>query len=83
MEETLTHTQKAVLETIRANGGYACQRWGMRPRWVCASFGEHAYEYHEPVLPSRTMDRRVEMGVLRFAPGRGYGSCSFWEIAAG
>lgn len=77
---TLTKAQRAALDVIAANGGYACMRAGMHPRWLCGFRGETSYGYRVPILDARTMTALSRAGVLRPAPGHGYGCCSFWEV---
>jgi hypothetical protein len=79
----MTKRQSETLDTIRANGGYACRNSARafgRPVWSCAILGESAYYWNLPALNTRVADTLCEMGLLRRAPGHGYGSNSFWEI---
>jgi hypothetical protein len=80
----MTTKQRETIETIRVNGGYACLVSAVPGYWMCAVLvdGPDAhYERVPPVLSKPVMNRLREQGIVRPAPGPGYGCCSFWEVA--
>ncbi len=75
----MTRGQKAVVAIIR-DSGYACREvHGALGRWTAARFDGNAYVSTGQLLNARICVAMLKDGILRQAPGCGYGSCSFYE----